>query len=155
MLLEELRRALGGLEVEVQSYCTTPVELMTEWLSRGYAAGDFELDRSGVLKSRGDTAATVRLSNQDLTAAEVAGHVMAGKAVTQLGLVWKERVRFVLTQDLTLKSIKFLDVVQSEIDDQYGDPESAAHASQGIMTAALTDLLSELTTEHLGIAPRA
>lgn len=69
--------------------------------------------------------------------------------VTELGLVWNERVAFILTQDFTLKCIKWLDVVQEEAEGEADDAHSKAYATQLLMTAALSVMLGELV-ELLG-----
>ena len=149
MLLTKLRDALGGLEAKLPRTQQSPGSLMTEWLLQGSAAGHFELDSDCELKGLGDAAPVVRISHQDLTAEEVVNLVKNGKIVTQLGLCWQDRVRFVLTQDFTLKRIQFLDVVQEEAAGQGDDMQSITFASQILMAEALGELLSELV-HHLG-----
>ena len=149
MLLTKLRDALGGLEAKLPRTQQSPGSLMTEWLLQGSAAGHFELDSDCELKGLGDAAPVVRISHQDLTAEEVINLVKNGKIVTQLGLCWQGRVRFVLTQDFTLKRIQFLDVIQEEAAGQGDDMQSITFASQILMAEALGELLSELV-HHLG-----
>lgn len=149
MLLTKLRDALGGLEAKLPRTQQSPGSLMTEWLLNGAAAGHFELDSDCELKGLGDAAPVVRISHQDLTAEEVINLVKNGKIVTQLGLCWHDRVRFVLTQDFTLKRIQFLDVIQEEAAGQGDDMQSITFASQILMAEALGELLSELV-HHLG-----
>ena len=149
MLLTKLRDALGGLEAKLPRTQQSPGSLMTEWLLQSSAAGHFELDSDCELKGLGDAAPVVRISHQDLTAEEVINLVKNGKIVTQLGLCWQDRVRFVLTQDFTLKRIQFLDVIQEEAAGQGDDMQSITFASQILMAEALGELLSELV-HHLG-----
>ena len=149
MLLTKLRDALGGLEAKLPRTQQSPGSLMTEWLLQSSAAGHFELDSDCELKGLGDAAPVVRISHQDLTAEEVVNLVKNGKIVTQLGLCWQDRVRFVLTQDFTLKRIQFLDVIQEEAAGQGDDMQSITFASQILMAEALGELLSDLV-HHLG-----
>ena len=62
----------------------------------------------------------------------------------QLGLVWREQIAFVLTQDFTLKRIQYLDVLQEEAESHGDDAASLTFASQILMTEALSTLLQEL-----------
>ena len=153
MLLTKLRDALGGLEAKLPRTQQSPGSLMTEWLLQSSAAGHFELDSDCELKGLGDAAPVVRISHQDLTAEEVVNLVKNGKIVTQLGLCWQDRVRFVLTQDFTLKRIQFLDVVQEEAAGQGDDMQSITFASQILMAEALGELLSELVHQLGGWLP--
>ena len=124
----------------------SPSSLMTEWLLQGACDGGFELDDMCELKGTGDAAPTVRVSKQDLTADEVVQHVKTGKTVTQLGLVWREQIAFVLTQDFTLTRIQYLDVLQEEAESHGDDAASLAFASQILMAEALSALLQELVS---------
>lgn len=143
-MLTKLREALGSLEVRLPNTKQSPGSLMTDWLLRGVAEGGFELDSDCELKGTGDVAPVVKVSKQDLTADEVIQHVKNGKTVTQLGLVWREQIAFILTQDFTLKRIQYLDVLQEEAEGHGDDAPSLTFASQILMTEALSNMLEEL-----------
>ena len=148
-MLTRLREALGGLEASLPNTKQSPASLMTSWLLNGACDGGFELDSDCELKGSGDVAPTVEISKQDLTADEVVQHVKNGKTVTQLGLVWREQLAFVLTQDFTLKRIQYLDVLQEEAESHGDDAASLAFASQILMAEALSTMVDELAV-HLG-----
>mgnify|MGYP000466040035 FL=1 len=148
-LLTKLREALGGLPAQQPVARQSPASLMTKWLLQGEAQGRFVLDSDVTLVGAGDVAPKVKISRKDLTAEDVVQHAKNGMAVTELGLVWNDRVAFILTQDLTLKRIKWLDVVQEEAQDNCDDAQSQAYATQLLMTAALSMIFSELV-ELLG-----
>ncbi|EGZ46288.1 recombination-associated protein RdgC [Neisseria wadsworthii] len=143
-MLTKLREALGGLEASLPNTKQSPSSLMTEWLLRGACEGGFELDSDCELKGTGDVAPTVKVSKQDLTADEVVQHVKNGKTVTQLGLVWREQIAFILTQDFALKRIQYLDVMQEEAESHGDDAASLTFASQILMTEAVSTMLDEL-----------
>ena len=148
-LLTKLREALGGLAAQQPSTRQSPSSLMTNWLLQGEAEGRFELDSDVTLVGAGDVAPKVKISRKDLTSRDVVQHAENGMTVTELGLVWDGRVAFILTQDLTLKRIQWLDVVQEEAEGSCDDTESMAYAKQLIMGSALSAILGELV-ELLG-----
>ena len=148
-LLAKLREALGGLKVQLVHTRQTPSALMTSWLLQGHCEGGFELDSDCELKGVGDVVPVVKVSKQDLTADEVVQHVKNGKTVTQLGLVWREQIAFILTQDFTLKRIQYLDVLQEEAESNGDDAAGLAFASQILMTEAISTMLEELVS-YLG-----
>jgi hypothetical protein len=117
---------------------------MTNWLLQGEAQGRFVLDSDVTLVGVGDVAPKVKISRKDLTAEDVVQHAKNGMIVTELGLIWNDRVAFILTQDLTLKRIQWLDVVQEEAEGSRDDAESMAYATQLLMEAALSAMLGEL-----------
>lgn len=145
-MLSKLRQALGGLQASLVRTKTTPSALMTDWLLAGEAGGNFELDSSCLLSGTGDSAPSVRINRQNLTADEVTNHIKNGKTVDQLGLIWKNNIRFVLTRDFTLLRIQFLDMLQEEANQNADDMPSLMQASQMIMTENLGSLLDELVT---------
>ncbi len=148
-LLTKLREALGGLPAQQPVARQSPASLMTNWLLQGEAQGRFVLDSDVTLVGVGDVAPKVKISRKDLTAEDVVQHAKNGMTVTELGLVWNDRVAFILTQDLTLKRIQWLDVVQKEAQDNCDDAQSQAYATQLLMTAALSMMFNELV-ELLG-----
>ena len=148
-LLTKLREALGGLEATLPNTKQSLSSLMTNWLLQGHCEGGFELDSDCELKGVGDVVPVVKVSKQDLTADEVIHHVKNGKTVTQLGLVWREQIAFILTQDFTLKRIQYLDSLQEEAENNGDDAASLTFASQILMTEGISLMLEELIT-YLG-----
>lgn len=144
--LTKLREALGGLEVRLPDTVESPETLMTRWLRERTAQGGFELGASCELKGSGDDAPVIRVANEDLTSDEIVEHVLLGKSVTQLELVWRDQVAFVLTHDFKLKRIRYLDMLAEEVS-QYGDDIAAMLVGSQIVTAqALSALLEELVS---------
>lgn len=143
-LLAKLREALGGLEARLPQTKQSPSSLMTDWLLGGSAQGGFELDNYCEIKGIGENSPVIKFTKQDLTAPEVVQHLKDGKVVTQLGLVWREQIAFVLNEDFTLKRIQYLDVLQEETEQFGDDAPSLAYATQILMAQSITTLLSEL-----------
>lgn len=147
--LSLLREALGGLDARRPDTVTSPSALMTQWLAEGQAEGGFVLDEDCVLKSGSDDGSVVRFSRQDLTLGEVVNHIRNGKVVTDLGLVWQDKISFVLTQDFTFKRLKFLDILQEDASQEGEDPASLAAATQILTAENFSAMIGELV-QHLG-----
>ena len=148
--VSRLREALGDLFVFLPSTVKSPEQLMTDWLLSGECAGGFDLDDSCEMKSLADeTGTTVRIAKADLTSDEVVQHAKGGKTVTQLGLTWQDKIAFVLSNDLSIKRIRFLDMVQEEAENDSDDLPALTAATQLLATQTLADMFDELTA-HLG-----
>lgn len=143
-LLSKLREALDSLEAQLPHTKESPSSLMTEWLLKGYADGLFDLDDAVLLKGEGDVAPVVRVSRHDLTADEVVHHVRSGKKVAELGLIWNERISLVLTQDMTFKNIRYLDVLTQEAENDSDSAQDLFAAGQTIMAHDLAAMVQEL-----------
>ncbi len=142
----------GGLEWSSQGFVAPaslpntlllPGSAMTDWLA-GDVPDGFELDCDAVMRSPGDDGATVRCSRQDLTAREVQKHIETGKVVTQLGLVWRQRIRFVLTDRLELKRLQFLDVLEEQASQAGDDAPALFDATATLMLGELRQLVADL-----------
>jgi recombination associated protein RdgC len=97
------------------------------------------------LRDPAETGAVVRCRRQDLETDEVREHLKSGKQVFQLGLVFADRIGFVLGEDLTLRKLRFLDQVQDELGES--DHESAVaelDAQFALMTLELEQLLQRI-----------
>jgi len=120
-----LRTALGSFPALPLAPERAPRLLMTQWLTEQRLPEGLELgDECELREASGNAGAIARCRRQALDADEVREHLRAGKQVAQLGLVFDGRIGFVLGEDLVLRKLKFLDVVQEALDEQ--DHDSAA-----------------------------
>lgn len=101
----------GGLRLALIQTAVSPATAMADWLAAKEAPAGFSIDRECELKQPDSDKATVRYARHTLDIDEVGEHIRQGKRPTQLALTWAGRVSFVLTEALTLKKIKLLDVV--------------------------------------------
>jgi len=151
-LLGALRDALPPFPARLPRTRLSPATQMTAWL-QGEAPPGFALDADCELKAPGEGGAVVRCSRQDLTASEVRAHLDSGKQVSKLGLIWQERIRFVLTEDLGVRRVQFLDLLQEEAEQAGDDAESLFEATFALMTGELAVLIADLI-DALGGEPQ-
>jgi recombination associated protein RdgC len=112
-LVSLLRQALGSLQARPFDVQQSPVALMTGWLTDG-APGEFDIGDECELREPVEGGSVLRCRHQDLQADEIQGHLEAGKRVTQLAVTWDERLSCVLSDDVSIKRLRFLDVVMDE-----------------------------------------
>lgn len=154
-LTELLRASLGTLPVRPLQTDTNPQTVMTRWLASDDTPGDVELGDEAVFEDPQNEGAEVRVKRLDLQSGEVQGHLKAGKLVRRLAATWAERMACVIDADLSIKRMKFLDVVQESAGDR--EPESNDErfdADFAIMTLELGRFLPRLT-EWFGGEPAA
>jgi recombination associated protein RdgC len=150
-IISKLREAEPPFPCKLVKTKQAPHVVMTDWLSAGEASGNFELDSDCELKSAGEDGATVKCQRFDLTAEEIQNHIATGKQVTKLGLIWNERIRFVLSDSLQITRIKFLDVLQDEASQAGDDAESLFEATATIIGGELTTMIDHLIAAFGGI----
>jgi recombination associated protein RdgC len=111
-LLEFLNKTLDDLPVKPLHTELSPVAAMTDWLCGDNAPAGFTIDRELELRATGESRATVRYANHALEGEEIQAHISAGKRATRLGLTWNDRISFVLTEQLQIKRLEFLDIIK-------------------------------------------
>jgi recombination associated protein RdgC len=113
-VLTLLFKSVPGLTAAQVSTASSPAASMALWLAGRSSPGDFDVDRECELKSTDDMQATVKYARHHLDIAEVRQHVEGGKVPTRLAMAYEGRVSFVLTDQLQIKKIKFLEGVFSD-----------------------------------------
>ena len=150
-----LRETLETLPVIPLAVASAPHAVMTGWLTSGEIPLDFHVEDECDLLDPGEDRGTVRARRQDLGSEEIRTHLDAGKVVTQLALTFEDRLSFVLDQRLTVKRLKFLDIVQEAAREV--DAENAAErfdADFAVMSLELARFLPRLVEAFGGEAPR-
>lgn len=142
-LLGKLRQALGGLDAQKPETATPLAGLMTQWVGQGEAPFPFELDDNGTFKDE-RCGASIKASKHNLASQDITQLVQHGKTATQLGLVWRGHIRFTLSQDFTLRSIRFADELMQEAKRQADNDESLFYAQQLIQSQKLPELVNDL-----------
>jgi recombination associated protein RdgC len=141
---EALRHADGDLSTLRLETQRSPATAMAEWLVRGEAPGAFEIDQDLELRSADGSKATVRYARHNLEGREIREHIAAGKTVVRLGLTWNDKISFVLTEQLHVRRLVFLDILQRELGVEVEDEEEQFETDFSLMTGELALLLVDL-----------
>ena len=143
-LLSLLRQSLGSLPVVPPAVNEAPASVFTRWLKEAMPA-ELTLGNECELHDPGDDGGMVRCRRQDLFADEIQAHLAAGKQVVRVAITWRERLALILGHDLSVKRLRFEDVVQERRDRVESDDEAAQFdADFALMTLELRDFLPQL-----------
>jgi len=145
-LLEFLNKTLDELPVKPLQTKISPVAAMTDWLAGEEAPIGFSIDQELELRATGDSRATVRYANHALEGEEILAHIAAGKRATRLGLTWNNRISFVLTEQLQIKRLTFLDIIKEESSTLADTADEMFELDFTLMTGELAKMITELTT---------
>lgn len=145
-VIEMLHKSADGIAFSPFNTLMSPVAAMTGWLSGNSLPDKFTIDQDCELRSRGDSGGTVRYVRHSLDEDEVRKHIKSGKEVTRLGLTWADRISFVLHENLQLKRIVPLDLIQdlaanNEQDDSFDTDFVIMSGELGKMLPAVMEML--------------
>ncbi|MCK9988669.1 MAG: recombination associated protein RdgC [Azoarcus sp.] len=148
-VLELLRQSLDSLPLSMLRTELSPTSAMADWLAGGEAPTGFTIDQDCRLRSVTDDRAEVAYI-RSLNDEQIRQHLTSGKLPTSLALTFDDRVSFVLTEQLAIKRLDFLDVVKEKLDQQGAeDARALFDAVFALMTGELQRLLNALV-EALG-----
>lgn len=142
-----LRKSLDSLPAKPLQVARMPSAAMTGWLAEGDAPAGFTLDQD--LELRSPEQAKVRYVKHALEGAEIRQHIAGGKTATKLAMTWNDRISFVLTEDLQLKRLAFLDLLKEESENQSEDADERFDIDFALMCGEVARLLDDLV-EALG-----
>lgn len=148
-VMEQLKVSLGELPLTLAKTRTAPSTAMTQWLAAGEAPGRFTIDRDCELQAAAEERPAVRYVRHSLDSEEVRKHIADGKTATRLALTWNDRVSFVLTEQLQVKKLAFLDILKEDAERQAENADDLFAANFALMCGELAQLLSDLS-EALG-----
>lgn len=136
-VIEHLRHCLDEFPLTMLHTTISPQSAMSNWLAGGEAPESFTIDRDVELKAAGEEKSSVRYAHHPLegdTAAEVKGHLAAGKLPTKLALTWDDRMSFVLTEKMEFKRLAFLDLLKEQAEKSAEVAEEQFDADFALMT---------------------
>lgn len=147
-VIKHLLKAIDRMPLESLQIARSPVAVMTTWLETDEAPVGFTVDQDTELRATGESKAAVRYVKHALEVDDIRRHIAAGKQCTRLAMTWRDKISFVLTEALAIKSIKPLDVIK-ENDASTRNDEERFDNDMTLMTGELAQLLADLV-EALG-----
>jgi len=144
-LLSSLRRCLGSLPVVPLNTVEKPVLTMTDWLMSEKTPAGISIEDECELRSPEEEGGIVRCKKHDLALPEIKNHLETGKQVIKLALNWEDRISFVLDEQLAVKRVRFLDLVQDQVADTQAESEiERFDVDFSIMTLEFGNFLPQL-----------
>ncbi|PTN11284.1 recombination-associated protein RdgC [Nitrosomonas aestuarii] len=142
-LIELLLATVGGLRLIPMTTLSSPSAVMTRWLSGDEPPAVFTIDRDCELQGMDDEKATVRYTHHVLDAEETVRHIKTGKKVTRLAMTWANKISFVLHENLQIRRIVPLDII-NESTDMSDSLEDLFDSDFAIMSGEISQFLPDL-----------
>lgn len=137
-VIEALKEALGELPLTLLRTTESPLSRMTDWVTECEAPQGFTVGRGGEINVPEAKGSAVSYKKHSLDGEDVKLHIGQGKVVVKVELDWREDIEFVLTQNMELRRLKFMD----KMEEHFSEEEIIDPFVQ--MTLALPGLLDDL-----------
>jgi recombination associated protein RdgC len=147
--VDALRRAEEDFPCKRLETERSPGSAMTRWLASGKPPAGFSIDQDLELQSVDLAKSTIRYTRHSLEGREIRDHIASGKTVIRLGMTWKDKITFVLTDELHVKRVNFVDIIRDETGEDAEDADEQFDIDFALMTGELSLFLDDLA-EALG-----
>lgn len=140
-----LRKSLGSLKLSLPQTISKPETVMTAWLREKKELPFFKIEHNCDLLDPRQKTSMIKCKEHDLNAEEILMHVNSGKQVVKIALNWNEKISFELSDDLTIKKIKFLELLKKqreEVDSQ--SLQDQIDADFALMSGEFSQFLAHL-----------
>jgi recombination associated protein RdgC len=143
ILTTELRRAIGTLKIELPKVKEVPL-ILTDWIQSKTLPESFSALDSFVVEDK-KTGGVIRGQKQAIFSEEIQSLMDGSRSVIQLALSWRNLVSFVLKDDFSIRSLKFLQDVKAQSSDIFTEtPAQRFDADFTIMTETLREFWADL-----------
>ncbi|MDD1617453.1 MAG: recombination associated protein RdgC [Methylococcaceae bacterium NSP1-2] len=144
-LLSLLRKCLGSLPAVPLNTVEKPIATMTEWLLTQKTPKDVKIEDECELRAPEEAGGVIRCKRHDLSLPEIKNHLDIGKQVIKLALTWDDRLSFILDENLSVKRLKFLDLIQDQVTETDAHDEAARFdVDFSIMSLELANFIPRL-----------
>jgi recombination associated protein RdgC len=149
-LISLLRDCLGSLPITPMMTNKDPSDALTSLMDGSGAIHGVTLQGDCDLQDPLSTGSVIKCKGQDLSSDEALAHIKAGMYVSKLALEMDDSVSLTLCDDMAIKKLKFLDVVQEKAAEIETDDQLARFdADFSIMAGEIDRLINGLASSHL------
>jgi recombination associated protein RdgC len=143
-LVSLLRATLGSLKATPVKVRQSVSHTLTRWLSGERLPPGFALGEECELKHPDPDGGVITCRHQDLAAGEIRNHLKNGKYAVRLAIHWKDRLSCLLQEDLSLKRLRFEEVVTQAETGDADDPATRFDLDFSLMTLELNEFIAQL-----------
>lgn len=144
-ILSLLRKSLGSLPAIPLSTINKPSTVMTDWLLTQQVPSGITIEDECELRSPEESGSIIRCKRHDLTLPEIKNHLDSGKEAIKLAVSWEERLSFIIDENLAIKRLRFLELIQDQVSDiEVNDAAAQFDVNFSIMSAELANFIPRL-----------
>lgn len=151
-VVEMLGKTLDGITLNLVNTETAPATAMTGWLAGDDLPSSFTVDQDCELRSTSEDKAAVRYVHHTPDSKEIERHIQSGKQASKLAMSWSDRFSFVLHDNLQIKRLAPLDLLEEQT--REAEADAVFETDFALMSGELRKLLPALV-DLLGGEKRA
>lgn len=149
-----LRKTLGSLKLSLPTTKSSPEAMMTTWVKDKQPPSFFKIENNCDMLDSKQKSGMIKCKEQDLNADEIIRHLHTGKQIVKLALNWGDKINFEFADDLSIKKIRFLELIQKQREDSKREtPVEQLDADFAIMTGEFSQFLRDLWSQFDGLVP--
>ncbi len=141
---KHLQVMLGSFPMVPLQAQVSPAGIMTDWLMKNDLPASLETGDNCVIKDTASASTKATFNSFEPLSEDVTRHLEQGMQVKSLALRYSDKLSFVLSDDLTLKSIKWDDTLkESAFNDSQGGDMSDMDAEFALMSLTVREFFNE------------
>jgi recombination associated protein RdgC len=142
LFISMFQKAFG--ECMEESEVIKPSALLTHWLKTQDYPQEFTIGKACVLQDPEQQNRIVRCQQQDLFTSGVQSLFQEGFDAIQMELCWQDRIRFILADDFSLRSVSLAEDDINEMKETYESKQERFDADLILMSESLTGMFKDL-----------
>ena len=143
---KHLQTMLGSFAMVPLQAQVSPAGIMTDWLMKNDVPAILETGAECEVVDHSEDKAKARFKNLEPLSEDVTRHLEQGMQVKSLALRYRDKLSFVLNDDLTLKSVKWDDTLKESA---FNDSQGGALSDMDANFALMSLTFREFFTEHM------
>lgn len=155
LVIEHLRETLGSLEVTPIKTSRSPGESMTDWLRSQRSPGSFSLDDECVLSASNEPGSLIRYRRYAPSITHLQECLEQGFQVSQLALIWRDRIQLTVDTNLRVKRVRFVDMHEERPDPDRISDDRQIEAEMTLMTNDFGQMIDDLIVAFGGEIPHS
>jgi len=147
-LISLLRKTIPNIQIEPLLPKNHLSATLTSWITHPQTRpSTIDLASNCILVALNDEKKRFQCKGYELPSQEIDHLLEQGLAVSEISLIWQERIEFTLTQDFTFKRVRCLDYLLDELNDtrqleeEHAQQDAALALVAGEWRALLADLM--------------
>lgn len=152
-ICSHLRKSLGSLKLALPATIKQPENTMTSWILNKKEPPYFNIENNCDMLDPKQKMSMIKCQEQDLNADEIIGHLSRGKQIVKLALNWQEKISFEFNDDLRIRKIKFLNLIQERRSEKHKSHQEQLDTHFAIMTGEFSLFLPDLWALFDGLKP--